>query len=285
MSGYTEALLGLIAINIVAAYAAYLPLTTGQLNLGLAGFMAIGAYTSGLVGNALAFSPFLSVPIATFAAGIVGSLLAIAISRTSGIYLVLATIAFGELIRSAILNFDLVGAAAGYPINTYIGLPFAATAAVLVCGCTTWFMSTRAGLAVEAVHLDPLVAEQFGVRTRAVRVVTFAVGAALAGLAGALYAHHYSYVEAQRFHVGLSVLISIYVLVGGTRSPLGPLVGAVFFVTIPEVLRIGESWRYVIFGAAIVLVMIWRPNGLVDPSMVDFLRDRFTRQKTRTGVP
>jgi branched-chain amino acid transport system permease protein len=93
-------------------------------------------------------------------------------------------------------------------------------------------------------------------------------------MAGALYGHHFSYIEAQQYNVVNSVYVSMYVLLGGVQTVLGPLLGAVFFTLIPEVFRIGDTWRFVIFAVALILTMIWRPEGLVDRELIDRLRRR-----------
>jgi len=89
------------------------------------------------------------------------------------------------------------------------------------------------------------------------------LGSSLAGIGGGLYAHHFSYIEAQYFSVSLSISIVLYVLFGGTQSVLGPLVGAAVFTLLPELLRGSAQWRYVLFAAVVIVVMVWRPQGLV----------------------
>jgi branched-chain amino acid transport system permease protein len=107
-----------------------------------------------------------------------------------------------------------------------------------------------------------------------VQVTAFAIGGAVAGLAGGLYAHHFSFVEAQYFSPVLSIYVLLFVLIGGTQTAWGPLVGASFFTILPEVLRIGGSWRLVVFGAVIVAMMILRPEGIVTRTLIARLRLR-----------
>jgi branched-chain amino acid transport system permease protein len=113
-----------------------------------------------------------------------------------------------------------------------------------------------------------------GVNVRAVQVTTFTIGGALAGLSGALYAHHFSFVEAQYFNSLLSIYVLLFVLIGGTQTAWGPLVGSLFFTLLPEVLRVGGSWRYVVFGVAIVAMMVLRPQGIVTRELVSRLSPR-----------
>jgi branched-chain amino acid transport system permease protein len=149
-----------------------------------------------------------------------------------------------------------------------------ATAAAVVVFCA-WLHRTRLGLCMMAVREDEVAAEQFGVKVRNVKAVAFALGAVLAGIAGALYAHHFSYIEAQHFNVVNSVYIAMYVLLGGVQTILGPLVGALFFTLIPELFRMGDTWRFVIFAVVLILTMVWRPEGLVDRTLLE----RFKRRR------
>jgi branched-chain amino acid transport system permease protein len=128
--------------------------------------------------------------------------------------------------------------------------------------------ATRFGIVITAVHDDERVAELMGVDVRTVQVAAFTLGAALAGIGGGLYAHHFSYIEAQYFSVSLSITIVLYVLFGGTQTVLGPLAGAVAFTLLPEVLRASAQWRYVIFAAILIVVMALRPQGLVTSSQL-----------------
>jgi len=124
-------------------------------------------------------------------------------------------------------------------------------------------------LIVRSINDDEAVAVLMGVNARAAQVAAFTIGGALAGLSGALYAHNFSFVEAQYFNSSLSIYILLFVLIGGVQTAWGPLVGTLFFTLLPEVLRIGGSWRYVVFGAAIVLMMAVRPQGIVTRLMAD----------------
>ena len=124
MSGYLEGILVLLAINIVFAYGAFLPIAAGQLNLGLAGFAAIGGYSSAYPQQQCSRSqPLLAIPLGGVAAGLVALVVAVPVLRTRGIYLALATFALGEIVQATILNLEVVGGAAGYPVTAFIRLP------------------------------------------------------------------------------------------------------------------------------------------------------------------
>ena len=284
MSGYLEGLLVILAINVIAAYGAFIPLAAGQLNLGIAGFMAIGAYVAAYLSNEMALPLALTVAGGTTAAGIVGITLGYPLLRTKGIYLVLATLAFGELVRSGLLNLEFVGAAAGYPVGRHAGVEIVCAVAVVATMFVVWLYHTRLGLAMMSIREDEIAADQFGVDVRSVRAIAFALGAAMAGLAGSLYAHHYTYIEAQKFNVVLSVYVAMYVLLGGVQTVIGPLLGALFFTMMPELFRIGNAWRFVIFAVVVILTMIWRPEGLVDRALVDRFKRWFSVAAGNFGI-
>jgi branched-chain amino acid transport system permease protein len=263
MSGYLAGLLVLLAINIVFAYGAYLPLAAGQLNIGLAGFAAIGAYASAYLSNQFAIHPLIAIPFGAVLSGVVALAVAAPVLRTRGIYLALATFAVGQIIRATILNLEFIGGAAGYPVTSFIGLPvvFVFTFGVVVF--VVLLFGTRFGIAVRAVQDDERVADLMGIEVRGFQVAAFTLGAAIAGIGGGLYAHQFGYIEAQYFNVGLSITIVLYVILGGTQTTMGPLIGATVFTLLPELLRESASWRYVAFAAAVIVLMALRPQGLL----------------------
>jgi branched-chain amino acid transport system permease protein len=278
----------LLAINTVLAYGAFLPIAAGQLNLGVAGFAAVGGYVSAYLSNNAAISALVAIPLGGLAAGAVALVVAVPVLRTRGIYLALATFALGEIVRASILNLEVVGGAAGYPVADFIRFPTVATFAVGVTVFVWLLFATRFGIAITAVHDDERVADLMGLNVRAFQVSAFALGSALAGLGGGLYAHHFNYVEAQYFGVSLSMSIVLYVLFGGTQSVIGPLVGAAVFTLLPELLRDSAQWRYVLFAALVILVMAVRPQGVITGAQVrrlfafkrDPIRDRDGKEQT-----
>jgi branched-chain amino acid transport system permease protein len=263
MSGYAEGILVLLAINVVYAYGAFLPIAAGQLNLGVAGFAAIGGYCSAYLSTRMGISPLAAIPLGGAAAGLIGLAVAVPVLRTRGIYLALATFALGEIVRACILNLEVVGGAAGFPVTAFIRLPTVAAFALGVVALVWLLFSTRFGVAITAVHDDERVADLMGLNVRAFQVAAFALGSAIAGIGGGLYAHHFSYIEAQYFSITLSISIVLYVLLGGTQTVLGPLLGAAVFTLLPEILRGSAQWRYVLYAAILIGVMMVRPQGIV----------------------
>ncbi|SIQ45030.1 amino acid/amide ABC transporter membrane protein 2, HAAT family [Rhizobium sp. RU35A] len=294
MSGYWTGILTILSINVIMAYAIFLPVATGQLNLGGAGFQALGAYTAAFLSAVAGQSAWATIPAAMAVGGVVSMAIAFPLLRTRGVYLVLATFAFAEVVAGAILNTSELGGAMGLSVPEYLDYPVPIIAAILVTLFVFYLMATRFGLTMRACHDDDVVTDLLGVSIRGVRVAAFAIGGALAGLAGALYAHTFSFVEIQSFNASLSIYVLLYVLLGGTQSALGPLFGAAFFTLLPEVLRAvlpqvkgalaglfgiqgalsppDESWRFVILGVLTVLMMMYRSEGLITRTLIERLK-------------
>ena len=263
MSGYLESVLVLLAINTILAYAAFLPMAAGQLNLGVAAFVAIGAYSAGYLSQTYGLHPVLAAMAAVVICSFAGWLVAFPILRTRGIYLALATFALNQVVQGVILNLNVVGGASGYPVPAHIGFGVVAAFAVAVVMLVVLAFHTRFGVSVTAVRDDERVADLMGLSVRGVQSAAFTAGAALAGLAGALYAHHFNYIEAQNYGVLFSIYIVLYVLLGGTQTVYGPLLGAAVFTLLPELLRGSAAWRYVIFACLIIAIMSLRPHGVL----------------------
>jgi branched-chain amino acid transport system permease protein len=275
MSGYWLQILAILAVNIVAAYAAYMPLACGQLNLGIAGFMAIGAYASAVV-SGQGWPLTISIASGTVAAGAAALAISYPVLRARGIYLTIATLAFSELVVAVLLNLNSVGAASGLVVKAHIALGPLLFALALVLAVVALLSSTRFGLCMTAIRNDSQGTAVFGVDVRSIEVTAFTIGAAFAGIAGALYAHHFNYIEAQHFNVLLSTYALLYALLGGLQTPIGPLIGAALFTLAPEFLRVTDQWRYVGFGAAIVLLMLVRPEGLLTRNLIHTIPLRFS---------
>src|SRR2546423_6421882 len=263
MSGYLESVLVLLAINTILAHAAFLPMSAGQLNLGVAAFVAIGASRGGYLSQTYGFHPVLAAFAAVGVAGLVGWLVAFPILRTRGIYLALATFALNQVVQGAILNLNVVGGASGYPVPAHIGFAVVAAFSVSVIVLVLVLFRTRFGISVTAVRDDERVADLMGLSVRSVQSAAFTAGAALAGLGGALYAHHFNYIEAHNYRLLFSIYVVLYVLLGGTQTAIGPLLGAAGFTLLPELLLGSAAWRYVIFACLIIGIMSLRPQGVV----------------------
>jgi branched-chain amino acid transport system permease protein len=297
MSGYLGGILVILSLNVILAYAVFLPVATGQLNLGGAAFQAVGAYTAALLAADYAVPVPAALLAASLVSGLIAFVLAVSILRTKGVYLVLATFAFAQLIGGVIINIDALGGALGKTVPDHIDGPVILAAAGAVLCAVLLLMQTRLGLAMRAIHDDDIVAELMGISVRGVRVAAFTLGGLLAGLAGGLYAYYFNFVEVQGFDSLSSVYLLLFVLLGGTQTIWGPLIGAAFFTLVPELLRytvthlpfggaagsagqIESSWRFVLLGVITVAMMALRPEGVLTRVGLD----RLLRGRAKAGT-
>lgn len=281
MSGYLAGLLAVLAINTIVAYSVFVPAAAGLLNLGAAGFVLVGAYGAGAMTVLFGLPLWLAIVLGSLMAGAVAFLISFPILRTRGIYMVLATFAFAEVVAGVLLNIPALGGAAGLSVMAYAGLPVVVPVALGVIAFVAWLMSTRFGLSVRAIHDDENVAHLFGVDLRTTQVAATTIGGAIGGIGGALLVHQFNFIDVQSTGVLFSIYVLLYVLMGGTQTVWGPLVGALFFTLVPEGLRklsevdpalkFLEGGRYMAFGVAVVLLMMWRPQGVITRTLIERL--------------
>ncbi len=288
MSGYAAGILAQLLINIVIAYSVFLPAAAGLLNLGASGFVLIGAYVAGGLTLKLGVPLLPAIGAGGLAAGGIAFLVSFPILRTRGVYMVLATLAFAEIVGGILLNIPGLGGAAGLSVTAYAGLPIVFSITLLVIASVAWLLATRFGLAMRAVHDDENVALLFGANLRLTQVAAFTIGGVLGGIGGALLVHQFNFIDVQTTGVVFSIFVLLYVLMGGTQTAWGPIAGAIFFTLVPEGLRrvseldpglkFLEASRYIVFGVAVVLVMMLRPEGLVTRTLIERLYAPFLRR-------
>jgi branched-chain amino acid transport system permease protein len=272
MSSYQLDLLSNLGINILLALSVYCPMATGQLSIGNAGFMAIGAYVSAILTVHLHLPLFPSLIIGGIIAGILGVIVGFPALRLRGIFLAMATLGFGEIVRNFFMNFltSLTGGAYGFR-----GIGSIPISISWIWGWVAFFLlfffflsRSRVGLAMMATHDDETVSELIGVHIVLLKVSAFGVGAFIAGVAGGLYAHYYLYIEPEFFNVWESIHMVLYVIMGGMLTFWGGVLGAGIFTLLPEFLRFLHDWRGAFFGIAIIGLMIARPSGLITREML-----------------
>ena len=253
-----------LGVNGLLALSMYVVLAAGQLSLGQAAFMGLGAYASALLSLTLHWPFWLVLPLAPvvpvgFALLVGGPTL-----RLSGIYLAIATIGLGEVLRAVYLNIDALGGAlglSGIPESAPLWLIYAVLAAALV---VLWQVGrSRIGRAMEAMRGDARTALAMGVNVRRYRLATLAASAGLAGLAGALSAHATDFIGPNDYGFETAVSILSFALLGGIASPLAPVLGAAALTLLPEALRGFADLRLVLNGAVIVLAVLFLPRGIL----------------------
>lgn len=263
MSEATRTLLILIGINTLLAWGAYIVLKTGQLSLGQAGFMAIGGYSAGVLSGEHGLPLIPATLIAGAVAATVGVLLGFPALRLRGLYLALLTIGFGELVVVGLANWDYVGGVSGLPVvgGTSLGLVWGCVAVALVF--LVALGRSRLGWAMDAVREDDVAAASLGVNVTYIKLLAFALGGFVTAFAGALYANYQLFIQPGNFDFSQSVLIVLYVVLGGAETFVGPAVGAAVLTWLPELTRDLQEWRLFVYGALLVAVMAVRPQGLI----------------------
>jgi branched-chain amino acid transport system permease protein len=273
ISPYFEDVLIQLGINVILALSLYFPLSAGQLSLGQGGFMAIGAYLASWLTATHGWPWPLAFAAGAAAAGVVGALVGLPALRVRGIYLVLLTMAFGEIVRVFFLNFGPTGAAQGFRGMPFVTtLPLVAALAVVIAILAARTAASRMGRAFAAINRDELAAEVMGIDVTRAKLASFTVGAVVAGLAGALWAHYVQFIEPEEFGFARSVMPFTFVVVGGLQTFWGALVGAAVLTLLPEWLRFLKEWRLALYGVAMLAVMIVRPQGLIDHRLVEAVR-------------
>ncbi len=267
-----QSLIAFVGINGLLALSVYATLSCGQLSLANAGFMAVGAYAAALL-TVKAQAPFVVVLAASaLLPAIIAVPLGLPVLRLRGVFLAIATIGFGEVVRLFFVNWDYTNGALGLvaiPQRTALWTIFLALALALFV--LARIRGSRFGYALEAIREDETAARTMGIDTTGHKLAMFVLGAALAGLAGGLEAHFTFMVAPGGYGFGRVVEMLVQAVVGGTAAFFGPVVGAAFLTALPEVLRelgarLGFApgpFRLFLNGAILLLVVLFLPNGLV----------------------
>lgn len=236
---------------------------TGQLSLGHSGFMSIGAYASAMFSIHLGVPFWLTLIIGAVFGGLFGALLGVPILRLRGDYLAIATLGFAEIVRVVILNTPSLGGALGvYGIPPSTNLLITAALVVFSIFFMYRLEKSRHGLAIRSIREDEIAAEMMGVNISFYKVLSFTIGSAFAGLGGALYAHFLSYINPVDFGFMKSIEQLCMLVLGGMGSIVGAVFGSIVLSTIPEILRFASEYRMVTYGIVLILMMIFRPQGL-----------------------
>lgn len=273
--GYVVFTAVLVAVNTIIAVGLNL-LTgyTGQISLGHAGFVAIGAYTAGLLMGRLGAPWWTAWPAAGLAAAAFGFLVGLPTLRLTGPYLTIATLGFGIVVHQVLTNWEaLSGGRMGLPVPPLAWGPewlsaqqrlyyLAVASAVFLIWVATNLTRSQVGRAFVALRDSDIAAEVVGVNLTRYKTLAFAVSACYAGVAGAIFAQALRHLEPQSFTLMESILYFAMIVVGGLGSIPGSVIGAVVLTLLPQQLTLLREWVPVIFGTAIILMMVIEPRGL-----------------------
>jgi branched-chain amino acid transport system permease protein len=273
------------------ALGAYVTLMARQISIGHGAIAGIGAYTTAVLTVKLGLPVFLSVPLAAVTGVVTGLLIAYGMAlRLKRLYLAIGTFAFGEAMVVIWLNTNYVGGALGFigiPVITDVVLVYVIIAVLTL---VLWrFEKSQLCLAFRAVFDDEVSAAAIGVNVARVKVMAWAIGGGIAAVGGALYAHSLSVIRPDEFGFAMSVLILLAPTIGGYRTFWGTFVGAAVIVFAPWMLNIADPLnKRIFYGALYIVMMVWRPDGLIGqrglrwPAM---LRTRFAlRWPSRRSV-
>ena len=266
-----------MGLNLTVGYA-------GQKSLGHAAFFGIGAYTVAILLKA-GISFWIGLPLAMLGCFAVGLALGFPALRVQALYLAFATLGFNTALWLVMRNEEwltggtfginniarpsLLGLSLDGPLAYY----YLILGATLLLGALLWrLLASPWGKAFTALRDNPIRAESLGVNVQAYTLLAFAIGAVYAGIAGALFAPLVEFIDPAPFAVGASIMMYLMVVVGGAGYFFGPVLGSAVGVLLPEWLRFAQAWYLFVFGAAVVLMMLWLPDGLL--SIPDRLKAR-----------
>lgn len=276
-----------IGLNLLLGYA-------GQISLGHAGFFGLGAYLSGILTTAHGLNPWVVMPLAAAVVGIMAFLIGFPVLKLKGHYLAMATLGLGIIIYIVFNEtVDITGGPSGLS-----GIPNLSIGAVtfdtdiknyyLIWGITLAVVllainlaNSRVGRALRAIHDSEVAARVMGVNARLLKVQIFALSAVISSLAGSLYAHTMTFVSPASFGFNFSVELLTMVVIGGLGSVYGSFLGAALLTLLPEFLRAAHDYDIIIYGALLMLMVMFMPGGLVR-GVPDLIR-KLSRTKKETG--
>ncbi|NLG33355.1 MAG: branched-chain amino acid ABC transporter permease [Syntrophomonadaceae bacterium] len=246
-----------VSLNLINGF-------TGQLSLGHAGFMAVGAYVSVIFTNMLGMPFIVGIIFACLAAAMAGFIIGVPTLRLRGDYLAIATLGFGEIIRVVLQNLEYLGGPAGIlGISRITSWAWLFGATVITIVVIQNIINSSYGRAIISIREDEIASELMGINTTFYKVLVFVIGAAFAGLAGALYAHYFYIIKPETFSFLKSFDILVMVVLGGLGSTTGAVIAAVSITILTAALQSFPAVRMIIYALILVLVMIYRPQGLM----------------------
>ncbi|WP_103106725.1 branched-chain amino acid ABC transporter permease [Brevibacillus reuszeri] len=254
-------------LNVVVGFA-------GLLDLGYAAFFAVGAYTTGILMTVYQWSFWMTLPVSMVIAAVVGVIIGAPTLRLRSDYLAIVTLGFGEIIRILAINLDITGSASGI-----YGIPRPSIGSYVLAGQMDFYYliliiailavlavkrlgSSRIGRAWMYIREDEDAAEAMGINRIKMKLLAYSIGAVIGSLGGSVFAVKMSAIAPLSFSFTQSIMILLAVVLGGLGSIPGVVLGAVLVIALPELLRSVEDWRYLIFGVALVAMMLFRPQGL-----------------------
>ncbi|MDM5313160.1 branched-chain amino acid ABC transporter permease [Peribacillus frigoritolerans] len=270
-----------IGINIMLATSLHLIIgITGQFSIGHAGFLAVGAYASAVMTMKLELPFIIAILTGGVIAAVAGMVIGIPSLRLKGDYLAIATLGFGEIVRIVLLNIEYVGGASGMQVSHLTTWPWVFACVMITVLVIRNFTNSTHGRACISVREDETAADAMGINTTYYKVAAFVIGAFFAGIAGSLYAHNFYIIQPSNFGFLKSFDILIFVVLGGLGSLSGSVLAAILLTIVTTFLQDYPETRMIIYSLVLILMMIFRPQGLMGTKEITSL---FTHKKTKGG--
>ncbi len=265
LSSYFQQIIVLVGINMIAVLGlSILTGFTGLFSFGHAGFMAIGAYIAAIFVARLHLPFWMAVAAGAAGAALVSIVIGGLTLKLKGDYFCIATMGFGEAVRIILNNIEYVGGARGWeslPQLTSLWVVLVLAVAMVVI---TWnLINSRHGRNMVAIREEELAAQMAGINVFRYKMVALVVSAAMAGIAGALLGNYIQFLRPTMFNMVKSTDLTIMVIFGGLGSISGTIVGTIILTVLPELFRNFAQWRLVVYGLAVVVIMVGRPQGVM----------------------
>lgn len=285
LSRQYQGLLVPIGVNVILAVSLNLIVGfLGELSLGHAGFMSVGAYAGCLFTVYCNLPTAIELPLAFIigglAAAVFGLIIGIPALRLKGDYLAIVTLGFGEIIRSVFNSLDILGGSGGLKgiekLSNYIMAYVLVVIAVLVIAN---LINSRHGRAIKAIRDNVIAAESVGVNVVYYKILAFVLSAFFAGVAGVLYGHNLAILKPATFDFNKSIEILVMVVLGGMGSIPGSIIAAIVLTMLPEVLRFLADYRMLLYAIALIVMMLFSSN----PTLIEYRQKIFSRKKVKGG--
>ena len=286
INSYYAGIINLALLNIMLAVSLNLIVGfTGQLCLGHAGFMSIGAYLSAILTQKAELPFMVSIFIGAIIACIIAALIGYPTLRLTGDYFAITTLAFCEIIRIVIMNIDFIGGARGLTgipkkTNFTIAFIFAVITIVIIYN----IIHSSQGRAMLSVRENEIAAESMGINAFKYKIMAFVIGAFFAGLAGGLYAHYMGYIQPTAFDFNKSIDYLTFVVFGGMGSLSGSVIATIILTFLPELLRGFQNFRMILYPLALIILMIFRPQGLLGDKEITFKIFKLDKLKKNSDI-
>ncbi len=294
LNSYYIRIIRQIGIFIISALGLNLILGfTGQFTLGHAAFMSIGAYTSAILTQNFGVPFLLALVAAALTAAALAVLIGYPILRLTGDYLAICTLGFGEIVKVCIQNVDYLGGARG--ISGIENKSNFTIIFILAALCFAIIMNlihhSSKGRAILSVKEDEIAAQAMGINTTKYKIIAFAIGCGMAGLAGGLFAHFSQFIDPKSFDFSKSFELMTYVVLGGMGSLSGTIIGTSILIALPEWLRglsdVMKEYRMLIYAIMLVTMMLFRPQGIMGTKEITVagMKNFFRKIKKKTSRP